>query len=146
MEDATNQSTVSVAPPDQNAESAPVVSPVASEALVQSLVDVLDEISTITEFKNAYRRQFFNLLRRIKLLGPLIEELKESKNPVPDKEVDSLAQLKKALDSAKELLRLGSGGSKIFLVNAASCLFFFFRTFNTVIPVLNNKFEFSDFG
>jgi hypothetical protein len=116
MEDATNQSTVSVAPPDQDAEPDPVASPVASEALVQSLVDELVEISAISEFKNAYRRQFCNLSRRIKLLGPLIEELKESKNPVPDKEVDRLAQLKKALDSAKELLRLGSEGSKIFLV------------------------------
>ena len=58
MEDTTNQSTESVAPPDQDVESAPVASPVASEALVQSLVDVLNEISAITEFKNAYRRQF----------------------------------------------------------------------------------------
>lgn len=123
-EDATNQSTVSAAPPDQDSEPAPGASLVAPEALVQSLVNVLDEISAISEFKNAYKRQFCNLSRRIKLLGPLIEELKESKNPIPDKEVETLAQLKNALDLAKELLRLGTEGSKIFLVNVASPPFF----------------------
>jgi hypothetical protein len=120
MEDTCNQSTVSVAPSDQYAEPAPVASPAASEALVQSLVDVVGEISAISEFKNAYKRQFCNLSRRIKLLGPLIEDLKESKNPMPDKELETLTQLKNAIDSAKELLRLGSEGSKIFLVNAPS--------------------------
>jgi hypothetical protein len=125
MEDSSNQSTVSVAPLDQDAEPASVASPAASEALVQSLVDVIGEISAISEFKNAYKRQFCNLSRRIKLLGPLIEELKESKNPIPDKELESLAQLKNAIDSASELLRLGSEGSKIFLVT----LFLLFRFF-----------------
>ncbi|KAJ4754042.1 U-box domain-containing protein 13 [Rhynchospora pubera] len=112
MEDSSMQSKVSVVSPDREEE----VAPGASEELVQSLVDVVGEISAISEFKNAYRRQFCNLSRRIKLLGPLIEELRESKNPIPDNEVESLGQLRIALESAKELLRLGSEGSKIFLV------------------------------
>lgn len=75
-----------------------------------------EEISAISDYRNAYRKQFCDLSRRMKLLEPMFQELKESKDPIPEQAVRSLVLLKRALDSARELLRLGNEGSKICLV------------------------------
>ncbi|KAJ4978942.1 hypothetical protein NE237_009722 [Protea cynaroides] len=55
-----------------------------------------------------------NLARRVKLLSPLFEELKDNEASLGEEEVRALVSLKVALDSAKELLRLVNEGSKIY--------------------------------
>ncbi|RWV91094.1 hypothetical protein GW17_00046648, partial [Ensete ventricosum] len=89
---------------------------VTGRALVERMAEAAEEISAISDYRNAYRKQFCDLSRRMKLLEPMFQELKESKDPIPEQAVRSLVQLKLALDSARELLRLGNEGSKIFLV------------------------------
>ncbi|KAH0462198.1 hypothetical protein IEQ34_009773 [Dendrobium chrysotoxum] len=86
------------------------------EAAVERLMEVVEEIATISDYRNAYKKQFGNLSRRVKLLAPMFEELKESREPIPDDAVRGLVQLREALDAARELLRFGSDGSKICLV------------------------------
>ncbi|XP_062203599.1 protein spotted leaf 11 [Phragmites australis] len=69
------------------------------------------------EFRNAYRRQLLALSRRIRLLGPFSEELREARRaPADEEEERALAPLAEALEKALELLRLGREGSRIFLV------------------------------
>lgn len=119
---------------EAEAEAEAVAPPIPAEegadAVVQGMVEAVEEISAMSEFRNAYRKLFCNLARRIKLLAPMLEELKESKDPIPAKAIETLARLREALDSAKELLRLGNEGSKIFLVSSAlipaKCGLFFF--------------------
>ncbi|KAF7054440.1 hypothetical protein CFC21_062112 [Triticum aestivum] len=84
--------------------------------LVERVAELVDEIAVISDFRNAYRRQFCNLSRRIRLLAPMMEEVKEGPRPLPEASVAALRQLRDALAGARELLRLGSNGSKIFLV------------------------------
>lgn len=107
------------------AEAASSLAPAGSESaereedvgnLVEKLAELVDEIAVISEFRNAYRRQFCNLSRRIRLLAPMLEEAKEGPRPLPMASVTALRQLREALTGARELLRLGSNGSKIFLV------------------------------
>jgi hypothetical protein len=70
------------------------------------------------EFRNAYRRQLLALSRRIRLLGPFVEELREVPC-VPAVEPErALAVLADALEEALDLLQLGRDGSRIFLVRA----------------------------
>jgi hypothetical protein len=90
--------------------------------LVERVAELVDEIAAISDFRNAYRRQFCNLSRRIRLLAPMMEEAKEAPRPLPDASLAALRQLRDALAGAKELLRLGSGGSKIFLVGLLNLL------------------------
>lgn len=84
--------------------------------VVERLVELVSEIAAISDFRNSYRRQFCNLSRRIRLLVPMLEEAKEAPAPLPAASEAALRRLRDALHAARELLRLGSSGSKIFLV------------------------------
>lgn len=84
--------------------------------LVQELIEIVDQISTISDFRNAFKKQFCNLARRLKLLAPMLEELRESKEEIEEEVMTDLVALKEALVKANDLLRFGSHGSKICLV------------------------------
>ncbi|XVF20065.1 hypothetical protein REPUB_Repub11eG0166100 [Reevesia pubescens] len=85
-------------------------------ALVQSLIDAVNQIASIGDYRCAVKKDYCNLARRLKLLTPMFEEIRESKEQIPEETVKALVSLKQALVSAKELLRFGSEGSKIYLV------------------------------
>ncbi|KAL5710882.1 non-specific serine/threonine protein kinase [Ranunculus cassubicifolius] len=85
--------------------------------LFENLIEIVNEISGITDFRSAIKKQYCNLARRLKLLLPMFEEFKDSKDEICDEEtLNGLDLLKGALMNAKELLRFGSHGSQIYLV------------------------------
>ncbi|CAK9188297.1 unnamed protein product [Ilex paraguariensis] len=86
------------------------------EALIQNLIDIVNEISAIADYRCTVKKQYCNLSRRLKLLTPMFEEIRDSKEPVLEESFKALASLKEALESARDLLRFGSEGSKIYLV------------------------------
>lgn len=96
--------------------------------LVGSLIDTVNEIAAISDYRCAVKKQYCNLARRLKLLTPMFEEIKESKEAIPEETVRGLVSLKEALISANELLKFGSEGSKIYLV----CMCFQLKVF--IIP------------
>uniref|UniRef100_A0A5B6YR50 RING-type E3 ubiquitin transferase n=1 Tax=Davidia involucrata TaxID=16924 RepID=A0A5B6YR50_DAVIN len=57
---------------------------------------------------------YSNLVRRVKLLNPLFEELKDSEEELGGDEVRGFESLRVALGSAKELIRSVNEGSKLF--------------------------------
>ncbi|KAK1412811.1 hypothetical protein QVD17_34334 [Tagetes erecta] len=83
--------------------------------VILKLIDVVNEISAISDYRSTVRKSFFNLARRLKLLNPLFEEIRDVKEALPDDSFRSLVSLMEDLISAKDLLRLGSEGSKIYL-------------------------------
>ncbi|XP_071705805.1 U-box domain-containing protein 14-like [Rutidosis leptorrhynchoides] len=83
--------------------------------LVSQLVDLVREISGLPECRNALRKMYGNLMRRVKLLSPLFEELKDNEQILDDDDdVKGLQALKIALNLAFELLKSVNEGSKIF--------------------------------
>ncbi|OVA06251.1 Armadillo [Macleaya cordata] len=86
------------------------------EVVVQKLIDVIGEISKISDYRCVIKKQYGSLARKLKLLMPMFEELKDSKEQIHEDNVKALISLKEALDSAKDLLTFGSEGSKIYLV------------------------------
>ncbi|XP_057956067.1 U-box domain-containing protein 13-like [Malania oleifera] len=85
-------------------------------SLAQSLLDIVNEISAISDFRGTVKKQYCNLARRLKLLTPMFEEIRDSKEPIPPDCVKVFVSLKEALELARELLRFGSQGSKIYMV------------------------------
>ncbi|KAM7527794.1 hypothetical protein LguiB_031204 [Lonicera macranthoides] len=83
--------------------------------VVVKLIDAVNEISAITEYRCTVKKQYCNLARRLKLLTPMFEEIRDSKEPIPEDSFRALDSLMEALESAKELLRFGAEGSKIYL-------------------------------
>ncbi|URE00565.1 U-box domain-containing protein 13 [Musa troglodytarum] len=116
----------------------------AAGSVVESLVAAVEEIAAISDFRNAYKKQFCNLSRRIKLLAPMFEELKESKDPIPPRAVRALEKFNGALDSAKDLLRLGSEGSKIFLLLERDRIMERFQEITSQLEVALNEISFNE--
>ncbi|CAL4905826.1 unnamed protein product [Urochloa decumbens] len=92
----------------------------AAAERVAAAVEAAAAASGGWEFRNAYRRQLLALSRRIRLLGPFAEELREARGGAAEGEEEererALAPLADALEMALDLLRLGRDGSRIFLV------------------------------
>ncbi|KAI3772347.1 hypothetical protein L6452_03531 [Arctium lappa] len=84
--------------------------------LIQKLIDIVNEISAISDYRCTVKKLFSNLARRLKLLTPLFEEIRDIKEPLPHDSHQALLSLMEAMESAKELLQIGSEGSKIYLV------------------------------
>ncbi|MED6122787.1 U-box domain-containing protein 14 [Stylosanthes scabra] len=84
--------------------------------VVASLAESIKEISGLPECNNVCKRMYGNLVRRVKLLSPLFEELKDSDDEslLTDEQVAAFECLKVALDSAKTLLNYVNQGSKLY--------------------------------
>ncbi|RZC77304.1 hypothetical protein C5167_001607 [Papaver somniferum] len=82
--------------------------------VVNELFEIVREISGFPECKNTSKKLYSNLLRRVKLLSPLFEELKDSEVLIDEDEIRGLGSLKVGLEAAKNLLRSVNEGSKLF--------------------------------
>lgn len=84
--------------------------------VVARLAESIKEISGLPECHNVCKRMYGNLVRRVKLLSPLFEELKDSDESLSDEQVAAFESLRVALDSAKTLLKSVNQGSKLYQV------------------------------
>lgn len=84
--------------------------------LVSRIAELVKEISRLPECKNICKRMHGDLVRRIKLLSSLFEELKDGSEEFDEEEIRGFEMLKIALDSSKELLQSVNGGSKLYQV------------------------------
>ncbi|CAM9003615.1 unnamed protein product [Rhodiola kirilowii] len=86
--------------------------------VAQKLFNTVNEIAAISvlEFRPTVKKHYCNLARRLKLLTPLFEEIKDCAEPIPEDSFKALISLADALDAAKDILRLGTQASKIYLV------------------------------
>jgi hypothetical protein len=97
------------------------------DSVLSRLVESVRAISELPECRNVCRKMYGNLVRRVKLLSPLFEELRDSQEELGEEEVKALESLRLALDSAKDLLGSVNGGSKLYQVGFWSILFLFGR-------------------
>ncbi|CAL9022975.1 unnamed protein product [Prunus brigantina] len=88
-----------------------------SDGVVGELMGVIEAVGSYSGFRRTHRKECLNLVRRLKLLVPLIEEMRELNILIlsTTKALNSLASLKEAIVSAKKLLRNCSCESKIYL-------------------------------
>lgn len=88
-----------------------------SSEVIDELIGVIEYVKAIGEFRVTQRKEGHGLVRRLKLLVPLLEEIKDlNTTPIPEDCLACLRKLKKAFHSAKKLLKACYAGSKIYLV------------------------------
>ncbi|XP_030527262.1 U-box domain-containing protein 15 [Rhodamnia argentea] len=90
------------------------VSPEEADVL-QEIVSVIESAAQLGDYRRTQRKECYNLVRRLKLLLPLIEEIRDHDEPISETGVESLWNLKKAISLAKKLLKICNEGSKIYL-------------------------------
>ncbi|KAK7279614.1 hypothetical protein RJT34_24669 [Clitoria ternatea] len=86
----------------------------SKDVVVGGLVESIKEISLLPECNNVCKRMYGNLVRRVKLLSPLFEELKDSDDSLTDQQLQAFQSLSVALDSANTLLKSVNQGSKLY--------------------------------
>ncbi|KAJ7523103.1 hypothetical protein O6H91_18G037500 [Diphasiastrum complanatum] len=91
------------------------MSEAAAEDLLQSLNDLVGGIISIEDFK-LYKKECSQLTRRVKLLVPFFEEVRELKGPLGQESVTSFEDIASAFKDARQLLHQCHNGSKIYLL------------------------------
>ncbi|KAK7374312.1 hypothetical protein VNO80_07740 [Phaseolus coccineus] len=82
---------------------------------VAEVQQVIESVVQFGDYRRTQRRECHNLVRRFKLMLPILEELRDLPQPFPKIGVAWLVKFKDALLFAKDLLKLCSQGSKIHL-------------------------------
>lgn len=82
--------------------------------VLSRLVGSVKEVSGLPECKNFFKKMHGNLVRRIKLLSPLFEELRDGNEGLSQEEIKGFELLRDALDSSVELLKSTNDGSKLY--------------------------------
>ncbi|KAK9168680.1 hypothetical protein Syun_000820 [Stephania yunnanensis] len=85
-----------------------------SKEVVNRLLEIVKEISGFPECRNTSKKLYSNLSRRMKLLSPLFEELKDSEEVLGDDDLRALVCMKIAFEAARELLRSVNEESNLF--------------------------------
>lgn len=89
--------------------------------VVRELMGVIETVGSYSGYRKTQRKECLSLVRRLKLLVPLLEEILELGTSVSGdgegEALNCLADLRKALLAAKKLLKHCSYGSKIYLVS-----------------------------
>ncbi|KAF5742555.1 U-box domain-containing protein 14 [Tripterygium wilfordii] len=82
--------------------------------LINQLLDLMKDIFGLTECRGVCKKMHGNFVRRIKLLSPLFEELKDNYGALKDEDIRALEALRVALDSAMKHLKWVIDGSKVY--------------------------------
>ncbi|CAK9315474.1 unnamed protein product [Citrullus colocynthis] len=78
--------------------------------------ELIEAIGAFSGFRKTQSKECLNLVRRLKMLVPLLEEIRDLHDMVPAEALSChIAQLKEALVLAKRLLKNCHNGSKIYL-------------------------------
>lgn len=86
------------------------------DAIVGEIIEVIETIGSYIGFRKTQKKESLNMVRRLKLLMPLLEEIRELEDANKSLALNCLCNLKKALFAAKKLLKTCNLGSKLYLV------------------------------
>lgn len=85
--------------------------------VVQEIVGVIESVAQFGDYRRTHKKDCSGIVRRIKLLLPLLEEIRDLETPIPETGIAWLCSLKKVLLCARKLLKMCNEGSKIYLVS-----------------------------
>ncbi|XP_065847828.1 U-box domain-containing protein 15 [Euphorbia lathyris] len=115
--------------------------------------DIVDEISKLIEYaaqlgdyRRIHRKECYCLVRRMKLLLPFLEEIRDLNRPISDNGVTFLSNLRKTFISANKLLRVCNEGSKIDLAVGSEAVMVRFRLINESLHQALDSVPYDELG
>ncbi|XP_022139309.1 U-box domain-containing protein 14 [Momordica charantia] len=117
--------------------------------VVGQLAESVRQISGLPECNSICKKMYGDLIRRVRLLSPLFEELREEEEEEEELEIDvlqGLELLRIALDSAVELLRSVSRGSKLYQASQLEKIVLEFHHMTEDIEAALSKLPIDKFG
>ncbi|GFQ01856.1 U-box domain-containing protein 15 [Phtheirospermum japonicum] len=103
------------------------------------MLETIEKVGSYSSFRKTQRKECLNLVRRLKLLTPLLEEVKEVKpSSISTEALCKLVDLNKSLLSSKKLLKTCNFGSKIFLALEGEALM---SRFHGVYDMINQALD-----
>lgn len=102
------------------------------------LMGVIETVGSYGGYRKTQRKECLSLVRRLKLLVPLLEEIMELDTPISGVALDCLVELRKALLAAKKLLKNCCYGSKLYLALESEAVM---SRFHAVYDKLNLALE-----
>jgi hypothetical protein len=87
--------------------------PLSQAHLIQSLIDIANTIGLKGDYIKSHKKECASLTRRVKLLAPLFEELRESRQRISYQAFTALQGLEEALQSVNSLLQMCHDGSTV---------------------------------
>ncbi|KAM7521313.1 hypothetical protein LguiB_020275 [Lonicera macranthoides] len=106
--------------------------------LAEELIGVIETVKSLGEYQKTHKTESHRLLRRLKLLLPLLEEIRDLNSSCPEDCTACLLKLKKAFQTAKKLLKISHGGSKIYLALESESVMV---RFHSVYEKMNSALE-----
>ncbi|XP_039145199.1 U-box domain-containing protein 15 [Dioscorea cayenensis subsp. rotundata] len=85
------------------------------ENLIRWLLQLIESVGTMGEFRRTQRKECSHLIRRMRLFVPLLEEITDLEATIPESARNALLDLKKAFSCARALLKSCCHSSKIYL-------------------------------
>ncbi|KAL0016814.1 hypothetical protein SO802_003883 [Lithocarpus litseifolius] len=96
--------------------------------VVQEIVAVIESVAQFGDYRRTHKKDCGGIVRRIKLLLPLLEEIRDLETPIPETGIAWLCSLKKVLLCARKLLKMCNEGSKIYLALESEAVMIRFHT------------------
>ncbi|KAJ9186346.1 hypothetical protein P3X46_001926 [Hevea brasiliensis] len=121
-------------------------SPRDGSELVQEILNIVESVAQFADYRRTHKKDCFSLVRRMKLLLPLLEEIREYNAPISDKGISCLSNLKKAFILARKLLKICNEGSKIHLAVESEAFMMKFRKINEKLYQALEGVPFDEFG
>ncbi|PON90460.1 Beta-catenin [Trema orientale] len=114
--------------------------------VVEELVGAVEMVAQFGDYRRTQRKECYNLVRRMKLLLPLFEELRDLDRPISEDDIACLSNLKKALIMAKKLLRTCNEGSKLYLALESEAIMVRFHTIFDKLSQTLDDLPFDELG
>ncbi|XP_021600301.1 U-box domain-containing protein 15 isoform X3 [Manihot esculenta] len=102
--------------------------PRAETEIAQAILNLIESVAHLGGYPRTHKKYCFGLVRRMKLLLPLLEEIRDYNEQISEKGISCLSNLKETFLLAEKLLKVCSEGSKIDLAVESEAFMVKFRT------------------
>ncbi|XP_021732249.1 U-box domain-containing protein 15-like [Chenopodium quinoa] len=121
-----------------------IFTPKEGKDIIHDLKVLIESLGLMGDYRVTQRKESQNLVRRIKIMHVLLEEIRDINEPLSNSAHASFCNLRRALLSAKKLLKTCSEGSKIYLALEREAITGIFHSVNSKLSQALDDIPYQD--